>query len=119
MPRNIINKEDFLEYRVHQKETFYFTLKILFTVVVVFFAVSALKNLTALGAEAAGPTAAVFVFYAVFIWLFIWFQKVLLIGHLKGNGVEITASQGVAAFALYHNLKTGDRSYAGISAVKP
>ncbi len=36
----------------------------------------------------------------------------------KGS-VQITATQGVAAFALYHNLKTGDRSYAGISAVAP
>ena len=36
----------------------------------------------------------------------------------KGS-IRITATQGVAAFALYHNLKTGDRSYAGISAVAP
>ena len=35
------------------------------------------------------------------------------------GSVEITASQGVGAFALYHNLKTGARSYAGISAVEP
>jgi len=41
------------------------------------------------------------------------------LGSYTNGSVEITASQGVAAFALYHNLKTGDRSYAGISAVKP
>jgi len=35
------------------------------------------------------------------------------------GSVKISATQGVAAFALYHNLKTGDRSYAGISAVAP
>jgi alpha-tubulin suppressor-like RCC1 family protein len=41
-------------------------------------------------------------------------------GSYTSGSVEITAAQGVAAFALYHNLKTGDRrSYAGISAVKP
>ncbi|HQN77039.1 MAG TPA: hypothetical protein PLP45_01970 [Syntrophales bacterium] len=40
-------------------------------------------------------------------------------GSYTSGSVEITASQGVGAFALYHNLKTGDRSYAGISAVKP
>ncbi|HQN77474.1 MAG TPA: hypothetical protein PLP45_04185 [Syntrophales bacterium] len=40
-------------------------------------------------------------------------------GAYTSGSVEITASQGVAAFALYHNLKTGDRSYAGIRAVKP
>jgi len=36
-----------------------------------------------------------------------------------GGSIEITASQGVAAFALYHNTKTGLRSYAGINAVVP
>jgi alpha-tubulin suppressor-like RCC1 family protein len=40
-------------------------------------------------------------------------------GAYTSGSIEIAASQGVAAFALYHNLKTGDRSYAGISAVKP
>jgi len=35
------------------------------------------------------------------------------------GSVEIAASQGVAAFALYQNLKSGIKSYAGISAVAP
>lgn len=43
----------------------------------------------------------------------------LLGGSAYSSGsVEITASQGVVAFALYHNLKTGLLSYAGISAVE-
>jgi len=50
--------------------------------------------------------------------------KYLLSGILGGStcasgSLEIEASQGVAAFALYHNLKTGSRSYAGVSAVEP
>ena len=40
-------------------------------------------------------------------------------GAYTSGSIEITTSQEVAAFALYHNLKTGDRSYAGISAVAP
>jgi formylglycine-generating enzyme required for sulfatase activity len=36
----------------------------------------------------------------------------------SSGSVEIAASQGVVAFALYHNLKTGLMSYAGISAVE-
>jgi hypothetical protein len=35
----------------------------------------------------------------------------------SGGKVEICATQGVAGFALYDNLKTGKRSYAGINAV--
>jgi len=37
----------------------------------------------------------------------------------SSGSVEIAASQGVVAFALYHNRKTGLSSYAGISAVEP
>ena len=103
MPRNIINKEDFLEYRVHQKETS--TSPLIFSPSSSFFAVSALKSYRP-GRRAAGTTAAVFVFYAVFIWLFIWFQKVLLIGHLKGNG-EITASQFPEAHEAYRKIAEG------------
>jgi len=40
-------------------------------------------------------------------------------GSCSSGSVEITATQGVAAFALYENLKTGLSSYAGISAVEP
>jgi len=40
-------------------------------------------------------------------------------GLYSSGSIQITASQGVAAFALYNNLKTGGHSYAGISAVEP
>jgi len=40
-------------------------------------------------------------------------------GSYASGSIQITASQGVAAFALYQNLKTGSNSYAGISAVEP
>ena len=44
-----------------------------------------------------------------------------LVGGINySNGsVEIDADQGVAAFALYDNLKYGQFSFAGISAVDP
>jgi len=34
-----------------------------------------------------------------------------------GGSVELSANRGIAAFALYRNLKWGGKSYAGISAV--
>lgn len=40
-------------------------------------------------------------------------------GSYASGSIQITASQGVAAFALYQNLKTGSHSYAGISAIEP
>lgn len=42
----------------------------------------------------------------------------MLNGAEYGNGsLEITATQGVAAFALYTNAKTGGRSHAGVTAI--
>ncbi|MCP4348720.1 MAG: hypothetical protein GY795_24845 [Desulfobacterales bacterium] len=38
--------------------------------------------------------------------------------HINGS-IEISADQGVAAFAVYSNLKSGGMSYAGINAVSP
>jgi len=43
-----------------------------------------------------------------------------LIGHstnINGGYVTISSTQGLAAFALYNNLKTNNYSYAGINAV--
>jgi hypothetical protein len=42
----------------------------------------------------------------------------LVTGVSKGS-VEIISTDGIAAFALYHNTKTGDYSYAGIGAMDP
>ncbi len=42
-----------------------------------------------------------------------------LVSDAASGSVEISASQGIAGFALYHNLKQGGMSYAGISAVQP
>ena len=41
------------------------------------------------------------------------------IPEFSGGSVEITSTRGVAAFALYNNLKWGGHCYAGISAVDP
>jgi hypothetical protein len=38
---------------------------------------------------------------------------------LTGGKMKLSSSTGVAAFALYHNLKTGYRNFAGINAVDP
>ena len=44
----------------------------------------------------------------------------LISGSTASSGkVKITAIQGVAAFAVYNNLKVGGYCYAGISAVEP
>ncbi len=44
----------------------------------------------------------------------------LLTGNYSNGSVEISATQGIAAFAQYDNLKTANgKSYAGISALQP
>lgn len=46
-------------------------------------------------------------------------SEVVGAGLYSSGSLQITASHGVAAFALYNNLKSGGQSYAGISAVEP
>ena len=40
-------------------------------------------------------------------------------GTASGGKVKVSATRGVAAFALYSNLETGGECYAEISAVEP
>ncbi len=46
-------------------------------------------------------------------------SEILNGGRLTRGKVKISAKSGIAAFALYDNIKTGARSFAGISAVDP
>lgn len=82
-----------MEFRVNGKENVYFGIKVVFTFAILIWIAYALKNLASLGIEAIASSLTIIVVYALFIWLFLVFQKIFLIGHLKGNGVEISETQ--------------------------
>ncbi len=93
-----------MEFRIHKKENVYFAIKLIFTVLVVWGVVAGLSDLGKLGAAMAASTVGVVIFYALFIWAFVVFQKIILMGHLKGNGVEISGSQFPEMHAKYRAM---------------
>ncbi len=82
-----------MDYRVDKGENLYFILKILFTVVVLALAILGLASLLRGNEVAAISTLSVFIVYLLLIWIFIVFQKIYLVAHMKGNGVAITERQ--------------------------
>jgi Zn-dependent protease with chaperone function len=82
-----------MEIRVNKKENVYFTLKVIFTLVVLGCIIFGLKALLRSDTEALIGSLSIFFVYFIIIWLFVLFQKIFLVGYLKGNGVEISESQ--------------------------
>lgn len=78
-----------LLYRVHSKENIYFTLKVIFTLLIY----AGVYQLIASMDTALNPAYYVFIFYAVFIALYILFVNGYLAGYVRGNGVRITPDQ--------------------------
>ncbi|HUX39664.1 MAG TPA: M48 family metallopeptidase [Rectinemataceae bacterium] len=93
-----------MEYRVDKGENLYFLLKILFTVVVLVLAVLGLASVLRGNEVAAISTLAVFIVYLLLIWLFIVFQKIYLVAHMKGNGVAISERQFPQVHEAYREM---------------
>lgn len=102
-----------MEFRVNGKENVYFGIKVAATFGVLIWIAFALKNLASLGIEAIASSITIIVFYALFIWFFLFLQKLFLIGHLKGNGIEISESQ----FADVHRKYLAMAERMGIKRV--
>lgn len=93
-----------MEIRVNKKENMYFIMKVFFTVVVLLGSIKALVTLFSGDTKTIIATVMVFIVYAIFIWIFIIFQKIFLVGYLKGNGVEITQDQFPEIFQAYTDM---------------
>jgi len=80
-----------LNYKVNPKENIYFTIKLLFSIVIyglIAFAIYSLINTST-------PVAQflVLIIYGVLIALYVFFATGIMIGHIKGNGIKITKKQ--------------------------
>ena len=87
---------------VKSKENIYFVVKVFFTVIILLFLVMFLTKLEPNSASTIN--IGIFVFYFVFIVLFIIFQKMFLIAHLKGNGIEISEEQFPEIYSRYQEM---------------
>lgn len=96
--------EDKMEIRVNKKEKMYFIMKLFFTVAVLLGIIKSLVKLFSGDTQIIMASIMVFVMYVIIIWLFIIFQKIFLIGYMKGNGVEITQDQFPEIFQVYKEM---------------
>lgn len=80
-----------VQYEVHPKEKLYFTLKVLFSGII--YTILAIALIGALSTPQGSIAATGVLFYVILIIIGILFSIGLLIGHLKGNAVKITADQ--------------------------
>lgn len=84
-----------MNYKIDKKENLYFALKVVFTFLVLYFLFDLLSQI-----DFSRLFVVIFP-YVFFIWLFIVFQKIFLIGYLKGNGVEISEEQFSDVYVNY------------------
>lgn len=84
-------------YSVHRSENSLFAIKVIATVVVVFFMLLFLSS----GLDAFVGTV---ITYVVLILLYLWFYKIYLVAHMKGNGICVSQKQFPDIFELYCNM---------------
>ena len=89
-----------MNIRVYKKENLYFALKVIFTVIIFLAIIGNFSKLQ----DAESSIIGVIVIYGLMIWLFIAFQKLFLIGFLKGNGIEVNNVQFPEVFAAYKEM---------------
>jgi Zn-dependent protease with chaperone function len=87
----------------YAQERTYFAFRIIFSVVGAFSLVAVTAGLTTaamMGGAAVGATFFIFALYIVLIAGYFWLLKILAVGHLKGNGIQITEKQFPQATAM-------------------
>jgi Zn-dependent protease with chaperone function len=89
-----------MNYSVHKSENILFAIKIIVTIGVLFGVISSLSNLSA---ENAAGMIVIFI-YILLILLYVWFYKVYLVAHMKGNGICVSETQFPDIFALYCDM---------------
>ncbi len=93
-----------MEYKVHSRENPYFAVKVVCTLLVL-AGLAALVSLLSDGGGVSGLTTLVtFGIYVVLLWLFVMFQKIYLVGYMKGNGIAVTERQFPEVHAAYAEM---------------
>ena len=90
-----------MEIRIDKRENLYFALKVVFSVIELMVVAALFSALGSAGIGTVGATMAILVLYAALIVLFFLFQKIYLIGYLKGDGVAVSERQFPEVYALY------------------
>ena len=101
-----------IEYEIHPKESFYFIVKVIVSVLLYALMAGMLYNLSSLSLVK-GPMVFAFMFYASLIALYILFSLGILVGYLKGNAIKVSRTQ----FADIYQMVEAQSQVLGLSAV--
>lgn len=101
-----------IEYEIHPKESFYFILKVIVSVLLYALIAGMLYNLSSLPLVK-GPMVFAVMFYASLIALYILFNLGILVGYLKGNAIKVSRTQ----FADIYQMVETQSQVLGLSAV--
>lgn len=85
-----------MELKVNAKENTWFVLRVVFSLLTVIILAAQLAEVANFDRRTAGmllPMIFAFVFYGLLFALYFFLLKVFLVGHLKGNGVQVTSAQ--------------------------
>jgi Zn-dependent protease with chaperone function len=91
-----------MEYKVDKLEDVYFAIKVLFTILVLALIVYLIRAVSMYSSTLI--TLTTFLVYIVVIILFLLFQKIFLIGYLKGNGVQLSERQFPEVYREYQQM---------------
>jgi len=80
-----------LSYKINPKENIYFTIKLMFSIVIYGLIAFAIYSLFT--TDAPVSQFLILIIYGVLIALYIFFATGIMIGHIKGNGIRITKNQ--------------------------
>jgi len=88
----------------HPRENLWFGLRVAFSLLTLWFLVAGAQTLLNpdqdLWATLAAAYVGVIVVYALLIWAYFWTLHLVMVGHVRGNGVRVTADQFPELFAF-------------------
>lgn len=90
--------------KIHRMENVYFVLRILFSVLGLGLAALWLSSSFSADQKATAITLGTIITYVVLIAFYVFFTKIIMLGHLRGNGIEINARQFAAAAAMVQEI---------------
>lgn len=92
--------------RPHKNENLYFYLRIAFSLVGLYLISLGISSLASLENSQLMITFVTFAIYILIFVFYFWLLRVFMVGHLRGNGVQITANQFPEVFSMIAEAST-------------
>jgi Zn-dependent protease with chaperone function len=94
-------KEENMDYSVRKSENILFAIKVIATIGII---LGILFGLPHIKEEKHLVNIVALFIYIVFILLYLWFYKVFMVAHMKGNGIYISETQFHDIFEIYCDM---------------